>query len=153
MGTQRKQTHGKPTTRRYTPEQKAQAVRLVRQLRDELGTTIGETDELQLASRRSDGTLRRPTTMWVVAHDDDLYVRSVNGPDGTWYRRALEQRDGHVQAGGVDKDVTLVSPDRELDDDIDAAYQRKYRRYAANIVDSITSPQARAATLRLVPEE
>src|SRR6266542_6771996 len=32
---------GKPTTRRYTPEEKAQAVRMVRQLRKELGTTHG----------------------------------------------------------------------------------------------------------------
>ena len=29
---------GKPTTRRYTPDEKEQAVRLVRQLRKELGT-------------------------------------------------------------------------------------------------------------------
>jgi transposase len=39
MGTLR--TSGKPTTRRYTPEEKAQAVRLVRQLRNELGTPQG----------------------------------------------------------------------------------------------------------------
>jgi len=32
---------GKPTTRRYTPEEKEQAVRLVRQLRKELGTDHG----------------------------------------------------------------------------------------------------------------
>jgi transposase-like protein len=32
---------GKPTTRRYTDEEKAQAVRLVRQLRTELGTEHG----------------------------------------------------------------------------------------------------------------
>jgi transposase len=32
---------GKPNTRRYTPEEKAQAVRLVRQLRKELGTSQG----------------------------------------------------------------------------------------------------------------
>jgi transposase-like protein len=31
----------KPTTRRYSPEEKAQAVRLVRQLRAELGTDHG----------------------------------------------------------------------------------------------------------------
>lgn len=35
--------------------------------------------------------------MWVVGHDADLYVRSVNGPDGTWYRRALEQREGAME--------------------------------------------------------
>jgi transposase len=34
-------TPGKPTTRRYSPEEKARAVRLVRQLRNELGTTHG----------------------------------------------------------------------------------------------------------------
>ena len=39
MGTER--TPGKPTTRRYSPEEKAQAVRMVRQLRKELGTTHG----------------------------------------------------------------------------------------------------------------
>ena len=39
MGTQ--STSGKPTTRRYLPEEKAQAVRLVRQLRKELGTPQG----------------------------------------------------------------------------------------------------------------
>jgi len=32
---------GKPTTRRYTPDEKEQAVRLVRQLRKELGTDHG----------------------------------------------------------------------------------------------------------------
>jgi transposase len=39
MGAER--TPGKPTTRRYTPDEKAQAVRLVRQLRAELGVTQG----------------------------------------------------------------------------------------------------------------
>src|ERR687888_2501515 len=29
-------------------------------------TKIGETDELELASRRRDGTLRSPVTIWVV---------------------------------------------------------------------------------------
>jgi transposase len=39
MGTQ--STSGKSTTRRYSPEEKAQAVRLVRHLRKELGTSQG----------------------------------------------------------------------------------------------------------------
>jgi len=37
----RESSPGKPTTRRYSPEEKAQAVRLVRQLRVELGTSQG----------------------------------------------------------------------------------------------------------------
>ena len=39
MGDER--TPGRPTTRRYTPEDKARAVRLVRQLRKKLGTSHG----------------------------------------------------------------------------------------------------------------
>jgi Uncharacterized protein conserved in bacteria (DUF2255) len=39
-----------------------------------------------------------------------------------------------------------------MDDQIDAAYHTKYRRYAASIIDAIVSPEARAATLRLVPD-
>ena len=34
---------------------------------------------------------------------------------------------------------------------INAEYSAKYHRYAASIIDSITSPTARAATIRLVP--
>jgi transposase len=36
-----RQVSGKPTTRRYTPEEKDQAVRMVRALRAELGTSQG----------------------------------------------------------------------------------------------------------------
>ena len=37
----KEQTTGKPTTRRYSPEEKAAAVRMVRTLRAELGTEHG----------------------------------------------------------------------------------------------------------------
>ena len=34
---------------------------------------------------------------------------------------------------------------------IDATYRTKYRRYPAGIVDHVVSPQARSATIKLVP--
>jgi hypothetical protein len=117
---------------------------------DEL-TRIGEAEELRLASLRRDGTLRRPVTIWVVRHGDDLYVRSVNGRTGAWFRAAQARQDGHVRAGGVDKDVTFMDADHDVDDQIDAAYRSKYRHYAASIIGSVVSPQARSATIKLVP--
>ena len=119
---------------------------------DEL-TKIGAAEELQIASLRRDGTLRNPVTIWVVRHGDELYVRSVNGRTAAWFRGTQLRHDGHIRAGGIDKDVTFVEvdPDAALDDQIDAAYRTKYRRYAAGIVGSIMSPAARAATLKLVP--
>jgi hypothetical protein len=116
---------------------------------DELGK-VEAAEELDLASARGDGTLRNPVTMWVVRHGDDLYVRSVNGRRSTWFRGAQARHEAHVQAGGVDKDVRLVETD-DVDDELDAAYRAKYRRYADSIVDTIVSPRARAATLKLVP--
>jgi hypothetical protein len=116
---------------------------------DEL-SKIEAAEELDLASARRDGTLRKTVTMWVVLHGDDLFVRSVNGRKSSWFRGAEARHEAHIQAGGVDKDVFLVETD-DVNDELDAAYRAKYRRYAESIVGSIVSPQARAATLKLVP--
>jgi hypothetical protein len=74
---------------------------------DELGR-IGGADELELAARRSDGTLRKPVTIWVVRHGDDLYVRSWRGPDSAWFRGTQDRHEGHVRAGGVERDVAFA---------------------------------------------
>ena len=117
---------------------------------DELNK-IGTAEELEIASLRRDGTLRNQVTIWVVRHGDDLYVRSVNGRTAAWFRGTQVRHEGHIQAGGVDKDVTFVDADPDLNDQIDAAYRTKYRRYAASIVNHIVSPAARSATIKLVP--
>jgi hypothetical protein len=116
---------------------------------DELAK-IGAAEELEIASFRRDGTLRRPVTIWVVRHGDDLYIRSVNGRTAAWFRGAQDRHEAHMHAGSVEKDVLLVETD-DLNDEIDAAYRTKYRRYAASIIGSVVSPQARAAKIKLVP--
>ncbi|MFJ8716417.1 DUF2255 family protein [Streptomyces violaceus] len=68
---------------------------------------IAAAEELELASERSDGTLRDPVTMWVVRSGDQLYVRSVKGPDGPWYRGTKSRHRGRIEAGGVRQDVTF----------------------------------------------
>ena len=115
---------------------------------DELNR-IGNADELQIQSRRGDGTLRAPVVIWVVRHGDGLYVRSVNGRESSWFRGVQGRHEGHIRAGGIKKDVDLIETD-DMTDEIDGEYRRKYRHYSAP-VDHITSPQARAATLKLVP--
>src|SRR5919197_4624457 len=97
--------------------------------RDELGK-IEAAEELELASVRRDGTLRNPVTIWVVRVGDDLYVRSWKGRTGSWFSASQVRHEGHIQAGGVDKDVTfLAEADVDINDQIDAAYRTKYRRY------------------------
>jgi len=118
---------------------------------EELGK-IGDAEELQLSSLRSDGTLRKPVTIWVVRVGDDLYVRSYKGRTSDWFRATQVRHEGQIRAGGVDKDVTFADvSDSGINNQIDAAYRAKYRRYAASIVGSMVTPEARAATIELIP--
>ena len=116
---------------------------------DELAR-IGDAEELTLASVRPDGSLRQPVIMWVVRDGDEIYVRSVNRRGSSWFRGAQERHEARVRADGVDKDVVLAETDEHADE-IDAAYDRKYGGRYPTIVPSIVAPEARAATLKLVP--
>jgi hypothetical protein len=118
---------------------------------DELAA-IGNANELQIAPAREDGQLRDPVTIWVVRGGDDLYVRSYRGTSSSWYRSAQVRHEGHISAGGVDKDVAFTPvTDAGVNDQLDAAYRAKYRRYGGTYVDPIVAPGAREATLKLVP--
>ena len=112
---------------------------------------IAAADELQLASARPDGRLRKPVTIWVVRLGEDLYVRSVNGRTSHWFRGTEDRHEGHIRAGGVDKDVRFVEAGDDLNDEIEAAYRTKYGHYDAGLVDPLFTPGAKAATLELVP--
>ncbi|WP_024806261.1 DUF2255 family protein [Nocardia sp. BMG51109] len=115
---------------------------------DQLATT-DRVDEIEISSRRADGTLSRPRTIWAVRDGDDIYIRSVIGPAAGWYRGTRRRHEGHLQAAdlGVDVDFVDVDGDGER---IDDAYRAKYRRYAA-IIDSINSNRAAETTMRVVP--
>lgn len=120
---------------------------------DELNK-IGAAEELRIASPRRDGTLRNPVTIWVVRVGDDLYVRSWRGRTAAWYRGTKVRHEGRIWAGGIEKDVTFVDvgeADHDIQDQIDAAYRTKYRRHGAQYVNPMVAPEARAATLKLVP--
>ena len=113
---------------------------------------IGKAEELEIASLRSDGTLRKRVTIWVVRIGDDLYVRPVNGRTSAWFRGTQVRHAGHIQAGGIHKDVTFVDEsDPDLNNQIDDAYWTKYRLYCASDVGPVVSPESKAATLKLLP--
>jgi hypothetical protein len=54
---------------------------------------IGAAEELEIAPRRRDGTLRRAVPIWVVRVGDDLYVRSWRGSHGAWFRAGDDDRE------------------------------------------------------------
>jgi len=114
-------------------------------------TAVDAADELDIATRRPDGTLRDPVTIWVVRDGDELYVRSVNGAGSAWFRGTRDRHAARISAGGVERDVTLEDATGVIDDRLDASYRRKYARYGEQTLLRITSAEARATTLKLVP--
>jgi hypothetical protein len=117
---------------------------------------VGEASELQVASRRQDGSLRPYVTIWTVRAGDHLYVRPAYGTGNPWFRRATASGSGRIRAGGIERDVTFTLAS-ELDAAtqlaVDAAYHAKYDRYGPQIVGTVTGAHAEAVTLRLVPQD
>lgn len=118
---------------------------------DEELNRVGTAEELRLASRRRDGTLRPYVTMWTVRAGGDLYVRSAYGPENPWYRRAKASGRGRIQAGGVERDVTFAAATDDAQPAIDAAYHTKYDRYGPAMVGTVVGSTAAPVTLRLLP--
>ena len=122
---------------------------------DELSAIDGN-GAVDIATRRSDGTLRAARIVWIVRHGNAVYVRSVNGTAAAWYRGAQTCHEGELSAGHLQRGVVFVEAGThagegsELDDALDAAYQAKYGR-SSSAVARITADVARATTVRVDP--
>ena len=86
-------TPGKPTTRRYSPEEKARAVRLVRQLRKELGTTHGTVRRVADQIGCGVESLR----IWVKQADIDDGVEPGVSTAGATRIKELEQENRELR--------------------------------------------------------
>ena len=79
----REVSKGKPTTRRYSPEEKATAVRMVRALRAEIGTEHGTVQ--RVATQLGYGT--ESVRVWVrQANIDDGHAPGVTSSESVLLR-------------------------------------------------------------------
>lgn len=111
---------------------------------------IAVAREIEVSSLREDGALTKPVTIWAVRVDGELYVRSVRGDAGHWYRAASRRHEGRIEAGDIAVDVAFEDAPHHLDEEIDEAYKQKYG-YPSAPVDSVITPEAQATTTRVVP--
>jgi hypothetical protein len=111
---------------------------------------IAAAREIEISALREDGGLSKPVTIWAVQVGEELYVRSVRGSGGGWYKAAEQRHEGRIEAGEIAVDVTVEDAPHHLDEEIDAAYKTKYG-YPSDPVDSIIADAAQATTTRLLP--
>jgi hypothetical protein len=112
--------------------------------------TLTASQEIQVSTRRPDGTLCKPTTIWIVRDGDRVFIRSTNGRTAAWFRRAIATGAGQITAGRLTNDVTFSEVSGSDLDLVDAAYRAKYGQYAS-IVDHLEGEGPRAATLEVHP--
>ncbi|MFT4083962.1 MAG: DUF2255 family protein [Nocardioides sp.] len=112
---------------------------------------FSSAEEIEVGTRRHDGTLRGLVPIWVVALGGTLYVRSYRGTGGAWYRHATADPLGVVRVGGRQVDVVFSPSGSRQRDAIDAAYRAKYARYRDTYLPAMLAEQAVATTLRLDP--
>lgn len=111
---------------------------------------ITAPEEVQVATRRPDGSLCRPRTIWIVGDGDRVFIRSTNGRTADWFRGALVTGAGQIVAGHTAYDVTFTQAEPADLPSVDTAYRRKYGRYAS-VVEHLLGAGPRAATLHVYP--
>ena len=116
---------------------------------------IGSADELEIAVKRTDGTLRHWLPIWVVSVSGQVYVRTWYRRDTGWFAHVLDSRRASIRVPGLQADVAVedtAGGSGRLQADIDAAYRTKYERYGTSAVDPMVAPAAVSTTLRLNQE-
>ena len=109
---------------------------------------LDRASEVRVAGRRADGSSRTPVIVWHVVVDGELYLRSVRGPEGQWYKGVARTLEGFLQWGGHTREVAFAR-DASRDAAIDAAYMEKYGNGSAT--RAITDTLAAQTTLRVDP--
>jgi hypothetical protein len=111
---------------------------------------IERAPELQIASRRPDGSIRPFVTVWMVRVGADVYVRSGAGYGGVsaWLPRARDAGAGMVRVEDQEWPAIFapVDPTDPVHLGIDGAYVHKYGGSFG-----MTAPATHQHTLRLTP--
>ena len=103
---------GKPTTRRYSDEEKAQAVRLVRQLRRELGTEHGTIQRVADQLGYGVETVRK----WVKQADINEGLKAGTSSEDRARMKALEQENRELRrANEILRKASAYFAQAELD--------------------------------------
>jgi hypothetical protein len=108
--------------------------------------------EIRIETSRDEDAPAHRTTIWVVTMDGSVFVRSVRGGKGRWYREvsanpaaALHVGDDRipVRAVPVTDDATIAA--------VSEAYWEKYGRTSPGSTRAMVQPDTLPTTLRLEP--
>jgi hypothetical protein len=110
---------------------------------------LAHEEEIRIETRAVDGSIHR-TIVWVVVEGEDVFVRSVRGPRGRWYREALADPDVGIHVDHRRLAARAIhARDPESVGRASAALERKYAADPA--LRTMIRPNTLETTLRLEP--
>jgi hypothetical protein len=107
--------------------------------------------EVDIETRRSDDAPVHRTTIWAVVDGDDVFVRSLRGTAGRWYRELTANPAAVLRVTGEPVPVRAVAAkDSDSIERATAGYRRKYAD--SPYLDSMIRDEILDSTVRLAPE-
>jgi hypothetical protein len=88
--------------------------------------------ELEITSRRADGSLRSWLPIWVVRADGEVFVRTWHRRTTGWFGQVVRSRGARIRVPGLETEVSVEDLGEGTDDlraRVDDAYRAKYGRY------------------------
>jgi hypothetical protein len=111
---------------------------------------IGEIEEVSVAPLAGDGTPLQAVTMWAVTNGSEVFVRSVRGKKGRWFRRVTETGRAVFDAGDISREVTFAQVNEVKNQTVTDAYNAKYAQYGPER-QAMVEGDSVEATLQVVP--
>jgi hypothetical protein len=113
---------------------------------------LDEAKEVRVETRRDEGAPVHRATIWVVTVDGAVFVRSVRGEGGRWYRevRANPAAALHVDDRRIPVRAVAVTDGATIEA-VSEAYRRKYGRTSPGSTRAMLLPETLPTTLRLEP--
>ncbi|HYJ23569.1 MAG TPA: nitroreductase/quinone reductase family protein [Acidimicrobiia bacterium] len=108
---------------------------------------LATTQLVVIETKRGERVIR--TTIWVAVNSDDVYIRSVRGEAGRWYRRAIADPDVTLEVG--DERLRFNAVPATDPESIEAASAGLREKYRGRSLENMLLPETLNTTLRLEP--
>ena len=113
---------------------------------------LDETKEVRIETRRDGDSPEHRTIIWVVVVEGEVFVRSVRGPRGRWYREISSNPEGALHVEDVRIPVQAAPATEEATvNAVSAAFRSKYQQSSPASTEAMVRPETLPTTLKLSP--
>ena len=113
---------------------------------------LDETREVYIETRRDDDSPEHRTIIWVVVIEGEVFVRSVRGFKGRWYREISSNPEGALYVADNRIPVRATpATDETTVEAVSAAFRSKYEKSSPSSTAAMVRPEILPTTLKLSP--